>query len=131
MLKMKINKAKSIEIVAGGDIPTIVSEILLGVKTLKDRIALQDEDMGEAFVETIKKGLEIIDDLEEELSTEEKVDKKVNELVDKALEDDDFLDVILDVIMEAIPDELKVDFVKRMKERARMGKTEEKEAEEK
>ena len=130
MLKMKINKAKSIEIVAGGDIPTIVSELLLGIKTLKDRMALQDECIAEAFVETIKKGLDVIDDLEEELDTEEKVDEKVNELVDKALEDDDFLEVI----MEAIHDELKVDFAKRMKERARMGKTEmktETEAEEK
>lgn len=120
MLKMKINKAKSIEIVAGGDIPTIVSELLLGIKTLKDRMALQDEDMAEGFVETIKKGLEVVDDLEKELSTEEKVDEKVNELVDKALEDDDFLEFI----MEAIPDDLKVDFAKRMKQRASEKKNE-------
>lgn len=116
MLKMKVDEARVMEIVVTGTIPDIVAELLLGVKTIKEKMD-ESTGMGDAFIGTIKKGLELLEMMDDE---DTDVDEKVNELVDKALEDDDFLEVI----MEAIPDELKVDFAKRMKERARMGKAE-------
>ena len=124
MIKMIIDGGKHIEIEACGTMPHIAAEILTGVKTLKDRMD-KHEGMGEAFVETLKHGLEFIDTLDNDECDE--VDDMVNKLVDKALEDDDFLDEMMDML----PDELKTDFARRLKERARMGKTEEKEAEEK
>ena len=121
MLKMKIDGAKTIEIMATGTIPDIVSELLLGVKTIKDKMD-DSTGMGDAFVETIKKGLEFLETMEDE---ELDIDDMVNEIVDKALEDDKFLEKTMDML----PDELKADFARRLKKRARMGKTEEKEAE--
>lgn len=119
MLKMKINKAKEIEIEAVGAISDIISELLLGIKTLKDKM---DKCAGETLIETLKKGLDIIDDPDVVFDSEESIDKAVNELVDKALEDDEFLETIMD----AMPDELKADFAKRLKKRARKGSSEEK-----
>lgn len=116
MLKMKVDKAKVMEIVATGTIPDIVSELLLGVKTIKEKMD-ESTGMGDAFISTLKHGLDFINDM----------DDMVNDLVGKALEDDEFLETVMD----AIPDELKADFARRLKERARKGKTEEKEAEEK
>lgn len=121
MIKMRIDEAKTIEIEACGTIPHIVSEILLGVKTLKDRMD-KSTGMGDAFLETLKHGLDFLEDIDND---EGKVDEMVNELVDKALENDDFLEEMMD----ALPDELKTDFARRLKERARKGKTEEKEKE--
>ena len=124
MLKMKIDGAKTIEIMVTGTIPDIVSELLLGVKTIKDKMD-NSTGMGDAFISKLKHGLDFISDMDD--LDEDGVDDMVNDLVDKALEDDDFLETVMD----AIPDELKTDFARRLKERARMGKTEEKEAEEK
>lgn len=124
MLKMKIDGAKTIEIMATGTIPDIVSELLLAVKTIKEKMD-GSTGMGDAFIETLKHGLDFISDMDD--LDEDDVDGMVNELVDKALENDDFLEKI----MGDLPDELKADFARRLKERARMGKTEEKEAEEK
>lgn len=124
MLKMKIDGAKTIEIMVTGTIPDICAELLLGVKTIKEKMD-DSTGMGDAFISTLKHGLDFINDMDN--LDEDSVDDMVNELVDKALENDDFLEEMMD----ALPDELKTDFARRLKERARKGKTEEKEAEEK
>ena len=123
MLKMKVDEAKVMEIMVTGTIPDIVAELLLGVKTIKEKMD-ESTGMGDAFIGTIKKGLELLETMEDE---DTDVDEMVNEIVDKALEDDEFLEKTMDML----PDELKADFARRLKERARKGKTEEKEAEEK
>ena len=126
MIKINIDGAKTIEIMSTGTIPDICADILLGVKTMKERMD-NATGMGDAFVATPKHGLDFIESLDDE---DRDVDDMVNELVDKALEDDE----VLEKTMDMLPDELKADFARRLKERARMGKTEmktETEAEEK
>ena len=123
MIKMNIDGAKTIEIMATGTLPDICADILLGVKIMKERMD-NSTGMGDAFVATLKHGLDSLEDIDND---EGDVDEMVNDIVDKALEDDEFLEKTMDML----PDELKADFARRLKERARKGKTEEKEAEEK
>lgn len=110
MIKMEINKAKTVEIEAIGILPDITSELLLGIKILKDRF--DENGMGEEFISAMKAGLEFVDTLDNDDECKE-LDDKINDLVDKALKDDD----VLEIIMDSLPDVLKADFTKRMKKR--------------
>lgn len=123
MLKMKIDGAKTIEIVVAGTIPDICAELLFGVKTMKEKMD-NSTGMGDAFIATLKHGLDFIDDMDD--MDEDDVDDMVNKLVDKALEDDDFLDEMMDML----PDELKADFARRLKKRVKKASEERKSSEE-
>ena len=117
MLKMKIDGAKTVEIVVTGTIPDICAELLLGVKTIKEKMD-DSTGMGDAFVDTLKHGLDFISEIDEPDSDE--LEDMINEVVDKALEDDKFLEKT----MRIMPDELKADFARRFKERAKKSREE-------
>ena len=112
MIKMEINKhVTSIE--ASGNIPDITSELLVGIKVFKEKF--DANDVGDAFIDALKAGLDLITAIDDDdFDVDEVLEEKIEELVDKAIKDDMFLDRIMD----RLPDELKSDFAKRLKKKA-------------
>ena len=117
MLEIRIDKCDT-HIEASGTISDITSELLVAVKILRDKF--EQNDMGDLFLDGIRFGLDFVQKLDTEENTD--VEAQIDELVEKALEDDD----ILEIIMDMLPDPLKADFAKRMKDKAKANAKEEK-----
>lgn len=123
MVNIKIDGAKATEIAMIGTLPDITSELLVAVKVIRDEFNKTNSELGELFIDGMKKGLEFVADYKDD--TDKDIEDRINELVELALEDDFFLEKT----MEMLPDELKVDFASRMAKRAKTEK--EKKSEEK